>query len=86
MKLGLNEVSFLLESEQSDIAHVFIMHENVWFKFLNLKSKKNTDLDILLTDVLFFDCINFFHIIFASMGWLVFYFNSIIFPNIYGLF
>lgn len=53
MKLELNEVSFLLESGHSDIAHVFIMHENVWFKFLNLKCKKNTDLDILLTDAYF---------------------------------
>lgn len=53
MKLELNEVSFLLESGHCDIAHVFIMHENVRFKFLNLKCKKNTDLDILLTDAYF---------------------------------
>lgn len=74
MKLRLNEVSFLLESEQNDIAHIFIMHENVWFKFLNLKSKKNTDLDILLTDVLFFDCINFFshnHCLYGLVSFLL---------------
>lgn len=88
MKLGLNEVYFLLESGHSDIAHVFIMHEDVWFKFLSLKCKRITDLhvDILLTDVLFFDIINCFHIIFASKGGLVYFFNTILFPNIQGIF
>lgn len=85
MKLGLNKVSFLLESEHSDNAYVFVMQDNVWFKFLYLKCKKNTELDIILTDVLFF-YINFLYIIFASKGGLVYFFNTIIFPNIHGLF
>lgn len=59
MKLGLNKVSFLLESEHNDIAYVFVMQDNVWFKFLYLKCKKNTELDIILTDVLFFISIFF---------------------------
>lgn len=53
MKFEFNEVFFLFELGYSDIVYVFIMYENIWFKFFNLKCKKNIDLDILLIDVYF---------------------------------